>query len=269
MRLISDPSIAHSGDLALVVSAQKKKYLISLTPGQELQTHRGVLKHDDLINKDWGTRVLSHIGSVYILLQPSLSDLLLETKRNTQIMYPKDIGYVLLNLDIHPGKRVLEAGSGSGALTTALAFCVGSEGHIYSYDKREELQNLARKNVTRLSLQDRVTFKLKDISEGFEERNIDAVFLDVPNPYDYLDQVRQALKNGGFFGSILPTTNQVSRLVSALFQARFSFVDICEIMLRFYKNSADKLRPTDRMVAHTGYLIFARPVIDLLEEGEC
>jgi tRNA (adenine57-N1/adenine58-N1)-methyltransferase len=266
INIADDPSTAHAGDLALMVSAQKKRYLISLTPGQQLQTHRGVLNHDDLIGCTWGTRVNSHLGSAYLLLQPSLSDLMMEIKRNTQIMYPKDVGYILLALDITAGKRVLEAGSGSGSLTTALASTIGPTGHVYSYDNREALQNLARKNLVKFGLEGRVTFKIGDVSEGFEERNLDAIFLDLPNPYDYLPQVRQALKSGGFFGSILPTTNQVTKLIFSLHREKFAFTDVCEIMLRYYKTSADRFRPTDRMVAHTGYLIFSRPVNDLLDE---
>ena len=260
------PSTAQAGDLALMVSAQKKRYLIRLNHDDQLQTHRGIVKHIDLIGKKWGTRVYSHLGSPYLLLQPSLADLIVETKRNTQIMYPKDIGYILVNLDIGPGKRVLEAGSGSGAFTTSLAFSVGDSGHVYSYDLREAAQNLARKNLIKVGLEHRVTFKFRDISEGFDETELDSVFLDVPNPYDYLRQVRLALKSGGFFGCILPTTNQVSKTILALQQEKFSFIDICEIMLRYYKTSAQRLRPTDRMVAHTGFLVFARPIIDLLED---
>ena len=260
------PSTAQVGDLALMVSAQKKRYLIRLAYEDQLQTHRGIVKHIDLIGKKWGTRIYSHLGSPYLLLQPSLADLIVETKRNTQILYPKDIGYILVTLDIGPGKRVLEAGSGSGAFTTALAYSVGDKGHVFSYDQRESAQNLARKNLAKVGLEGRITFKFRDIGEGFDETELDSIFLDIPNPYDYLHQVRAALKSGGFFGCILPTTNQVSKTILALHQENFSFIDICEIMLRFYKSSAHRLRPTDRMVAHTGYLVFARPIIDLLED---
>jgi len=170
-------------------------------------------------------------------------------------------------LDVGPGKRILEAGSGSGSLTTALAFNVGDTGHVYSYDYRVQMQNLAAKNLDKVGLRHRVTFKERDISQGFDETEVDAIFLDVPNPYDYLEPVRGALKSGGFFGSIQPTTNQVSRLIVALRRANFGFIDVCEIMLRFYKISADRLRPTDRMVAHTGYLVFARSIIDPEDES--
>jgi tRNA (adenine57-N1/adenine58-N1)-methyltransferase len=163
-------------------------------------------------------------------------------------------------MDIYPGKVVIEAGTGSGALTTALAFIVGTTGHIFSYEARPEMQKLAVKNIDRLGLSDRVTFKLRDIIDGFDETNADALFLDVPNPQDYIAQVRKALKPGGFFGSILPTTNQVQMLLVALHREHFAFVEVCEILMRHYKAVSTRLRPTDRMVAHTGYLIFARPV---------
>jgi tRNA (adenine57-N1/adenine58-N1)-methyltransferase len=252
--------LAQEGDTALLVSAQNKRYLLRLRPGDQLQTHRGVLNHSDLIGLPWGSKVFSHLGSSYLLLQPSIADLLIEIKRNTQIMYPKEIGFVLVTLGIGPGKRVLEAGTGSGSLTTALAFSVGTTGHVFSYDNRPEMQQLAQKNLERVGLAEQVTFKTRDILEGFDETNVDALFLDVPNPYDYIHQARQALKLGGFFGSILPTTNQVSKLLIALHRENFAFVDVCEILLRYYKAVPERLRPTDRMVAHTGFLIFARSI---------
>ena len=253
--------ITHTGDLVQLVSPSNKSFFIRLVPGGELQTHRGVLNHDDLIGLAWGTQVFSHKGSSYFLLQPGLGDLLKETKRNTQIMYPKDIGFILITMGIGPGQRVIEAGTGSGAFTTALAWYVGETGKVISYEIRPEMQKLARKNLERLGLGDRVTLKLQDIASGFDEEGVDAVFLDVPNPYDYVEQIRKALKLGGFFGCILPTTNQVSRLLTALYHTDFAFVDVCEIILRYYKPVPERLRPTDRMVAHTGYLVFARPVL--------
>jgi tRNA (adenine57-N1/adenine58-N1)-methyltransferase catalytic subunit len=258
--MVNNDILAQEGDTALLVSAQNKRYMLRLKSGDQLQTHRGVLNHADLIGLPWGSKVYSHLGSSYLLLQPSIADLLIEIRRNTQIMYPKDVGFVLVTLGIGPGKKVLEAGTGSGALTTALAFSVGHTGHVYSYDSRPEMQQLAQKNLERVGLAEQVTFKTRDIMEGFDETNIDALFLDVPNPYDYIVQVRQALKLGGFFGSILPTTNQVSKLLIALHRENFAFIDVCEVLLRYYKAVPERLRPTDRMVAHTGFLIFARSI---------
>ncbi len=254
-------TIAQDGDLAQLVGLRHKHFIIRLRAGADFQTHRGVLKHDEMIGRPWGTQVFSHMGSPFFLLQPSLADLLRDTKRNTQILYPKDVGFILVNMGIGPGQHVLEAGTGSGAFTSALAYAVGPQGHVTSYEVRQEMHNLARNNLEKVGLLDRVTLKMGDIADGFEETGVDALFLDVPNSYDYLAQVRAALKPGGFFGSILPTMNQVSKLLVAMRENTFAFLEILETMLRYYKAEPERLRPTDRMVAHTGYLVFGRPVL--------
>lgn len=258
-----DHSIAQHGDLAQLVSPTNKVFILRLEAGGEFHTHRGIIHYDELIGKPWGSEVMTHTGKYYYMLQPSLADILQELRRNTQIMYPKDIGFVLVTMGIGPGVQVLEAGTGSGALTTALAWSVGPQGRVYSYDVRPEVQNLARKNIEKMGFSERVEFKLRDISEGFDERGLDALFLDVQNAYDFLPQVRQALKPGGHFGTILPTTNQVIKLLDELYRNDFAFVDVCEVILRYYKPVSERFRPTDRMVAHTGFLIFARPMLEI------
>lgn len=249
-----------AGDLVQLVGLRHKSFIFPLIPGGDFQTHRGVLKHDDLIGLPWGSQVFSHLGSAFFLLQPSLADLLLDLKRNTQILYPKDIGFILITMGIGPGQKVLEAGTGSGSMTIALAHAVGPQGRVVSYEQREDIQNLARKNLDRTGLASRVDFKLRDIQEGFDETDADAFFLDVPNPYDYISQVRTALKPGGYFCGIVPTVNQVEILLHALHRNKFAFLEMCEVMLRYYKPEPDRLRPTDRMVAHTGFLIFGRRI---------
>ena len=248
------------GDLVQLVGLRHKSFIFPLIPGGDFQTHRGVLKHDDLIGLPWGSQVFSHLGTAFFLLQPSLADLLLDLKRNTQILYPKDIGFILITMGIGPGQKVLEAGTGSGSMTIALAYAVGPQGCVVSYEQREEMQNLARKNINRTGLASRVDFKLRDIRDGFDEADADAFFLDVPNPYDYIAQVRAALKPGGYFCGIVPTVNQAEILLRALRRNRFAFLEMCEVMLRYYKPEPDRLRPTDRMVAHTGFLIFGRRI---------
>jgi tRNA (adenine57-N1/adenine58-N1)-methyltransferase len=260
MKAMVYSSHACDGDLAQLVGLTHKHFIFSLKAGGDLQTHRGVLKHDDLIGKPWGSQVFSHMGAPFFLLQPSLADILNDLPRTTQILYPKDIGYILITMGVAPGQRVMEAGTGSGSMTIALATAVGAEGRVISYEQKPDTQNLARKNLERVGLASRVDFKLRDILEGFDETEADAFFLDVQNPFDYISQVRSALKPGGYFCTLIPTFNQVEKILHALKKNNFAFVEVCELLLRFYKADPMRLRPTDRMVAHTGFLVFARRI---------
>jgi tRNA (adenine57-N1/adenine58-N1)-methyltransferase len=253
-------SAARDGDIAELVGLRHKHFIITLKSGAKFETHRGILMHDDLIGRPWGTQVFSHMGSPFFLLQPSLADLLTDLPRTTQILYPKDIGFILVTMGIGPGKKVIEAGTGSGSMTIAAAYSVGDTGRIVTYEVRPDMQNLARKNVERVGLSSRVEFKLRDIQQGIDETDADAFFLDLPNPWDYLTQVRAALRPGAFLCSLVPTFNQVEDLLLALRRSSFAFIEVCEILLRYFKPEPARIRPTDRMVAHTGFLIFARKI---------
>lgn len=249
---------AQEGDLALLIGRDKKSFIIRLHAGYRFHTHRGILNHDDLIGAPWGQTFETHLGHSYLFLMPSIHDLIMNVKRITQIVYPKEIGQILLKLNVGPGKRIVEAGTGSGALTLALANAVGPSGHIYTYEQREQMSNTARNNLARAGLEDRVTFYVRDLGEGVDETDMDAFFLDVREPWLYLDHVRAAVVAGGFFGCLVPTTNQVQELVRALHRYRFISVEVLELLERGYKPVSGRLRPKDRMVAHTGYLIFGR-----------
>lgn len=261
-------NLVQEGDLVQLLGTTHKNHLLVLKAGEVFMTHRGVIKHDDIIGQPWGVRLESHNGHPFFVLQPGITDLVQAIKRTTQIMYPKDIGYIVLRLGVGPGKRVLECGGGSGGLTTVLAFLTGDTGRVYSYERNPEVQLLAQKNLRLFGLDQRVEFKLGDANEGFEERYLDAIFLDLPNPYDYLAQVSASLKGGGQFATLLPTMNQVELTLRALSHSNFAFIDVCEILLRHYKSDWGRLRPVDRMVAHTGYLIFARSIQANLGEME-
>jgi tRNA (adenine57-N1/adenine58-N1)-methyltransferase len=249
---------AQEGDLVLLMSPDGKKFMIRLQADQALHTHRGVIAHNALLGAPLGRTVYTHLGHPFLALEPSLHDLLMNVRRTTQIMYPKEIGYALLKLNVGNGKRVAEAGSGSGALTIALAHAVSPDGRVYSYEVREDMLNLARKNVDRVGLLPYVEFKLRDIAEGLDETDLDACFLDVREPWQYLEQVSRAVKPGGFFGALVPTANQVIDTLLGLQRAGFGAVEVEELIMRPYKPVPGRLRPVDRMVAHTGYLIFAR-----------
>ncbi len=254
---------AQPNDIIQLVSNDRKKqaFIVRLTPGHTTHTHLGIFKHDDLIGQPLGGEVFTHKNQPFLMLIPSTDDIIRHTKRISQIIYGKDLGVILMKMGVHAGRTVLEAGTGSGGMTTALALAVGPTGRVLSYDVRADMQATARDNLRALGLADRVTFVNRDIAEGFDHADVDALFLDVPNPWDYMAQAHAALKGGGFFGSLIPTTNQVSDLLKAMQAVSFGFVEVCEVLVRNYKPVPARLRPNDRMVAHTGFLVFARALL--------
>jgi len=264
--IFTDSNFAQEGDLVQLQGTGHRSHLLVLEASAVLQTHRGVIRHDDIIGTAWGTRLESHQGNPFYLLQPSLSDLIKGLKRGTQIMYPKEISYILFHMGIGPGKRVIECGTGSGGLTTALAYMVGTTGKVYSYERKAQIQDLAIKNLTKFGLQNRVDFKIGNAEDGFDEENVDAIILDLPNPQDYLHHVRKSLRGGGSLGMILPTFNQVEIILRELKLANFAMIEVSEILQRFYKTDWARLRPVDRMIGHTGFLIFGRKVDRLAAE---
>jgi tRNA (adenine57-N1/adenine58-N1)-methyltransferase len=262
--------IAKEGDLVFLVSKDRKPFLVRLKAGHEKHTHRGIVRYDDIIGQRLGREVRTQLDSPFLVLEPSIHDLIKNIKRISQIMYPKDIGYILLKMNIMSGRRVIEAGTGSGGLTLALAHSVRPDGRVYSYEIRPDMLKTAIHNLENAGLLDYVDFRERDIGQGFDERDVDALFLDMRTPWHYLEQAYAALKSGGFFGAILPTTNQVVRLIGALPHSGFFDVEVEELLLRPYKAVYARLRPMDRMVAHTGYLIFARKIVggEIMNAGE-
>ncbi len=248
-------------EFVLLIAPDDKRYLVRLTPGQRLDTHHGFILHDAIIGQPFGCRVKTQLAYAYLLLQPATYDLVMRVKRASQIVYPKEIGYLILRMNIIPGARVVECGTGSGALTLALSRFVRPNGRIYTYEERDDMLANARKNLERFGALDVVELKQRDIRAGFDERDADALFLDVREPWLFLAQAHAALKGGGFFGSLVPTTNQISDILQEMERAGgWADIEVIEILMRHYKPNAERLRPEDRMVAHTGYLLFARAV---------
>ncbi|MEP7286071.1 MAG: tRNA (adenine-N1)-methyltransferase [Chloroflexota bacterium] len=255
-----EPRRAQYGDTVLLVSKDRKQYVRTLTPGGDLTTHLGKILYDDLNGQAYGSAIRTHLNNLFYLLIPQMADLIAHARHETAIVQPKDLGYIALKLGVRPGIRVVEAGTGSGALTLVLASLVGDEGHVYSYERKAALFEVALKNLKRASVAHRVSFTVRDITEGFDQTGADALFLDVPTPWDYLVQARAALVGGGIFGAIVPTINQLIELVNALYAGAWFMIEVEELLLRSYKVTAARIRPDDEMVGHTGYLVFARAV---------
>lgn len=248
------------GDTVMLMGKDRRAFIRTVTEGQRFECHLGYIDFNDLVGIPYGEQVPTHKGNKMFILSPNTADVVQYLPREGQIIYPKDLGYIMLKLGIRPGVRVIEAGSGSGALTVTLATLVGDEGHVYSYERRTRMQERAVANVRRVGLSHRVTFYERDITEGFDERDVHALFLDVREPHEYLPQAREALRGGGFFGALVPTMNQVIDLIEPLYAGPWFLLEIEELLLRSYKTVPARVRPDDDMVGHTGYLVFARAV---------
>jgi len=248
------------GDIVLLVGKDRRTFIRTVAEGKRFECHLGYIPYENLVGVAFGEQIHTHNGHQMFVLPPHVDDIIGHLEREGQIIYPKDLGYIALKLGLRPGMRVIEAGTGSGALTITLATLVGPTGHIYSYDKSNRMQERAILNVRRLDMLDRVTFHQRDIERGFLENDVNALFLDVREPWMYLDQARAALRGGGYFGTLVPTMNQVIDLTQRLYDGPWFLLEIEELLLRSYKTVPARIRPDDQMVGHTGYLIFARAV---------
>ena len=247
------------GDHALLISRKGRRYLLRLDPSRSFETHAGILPHAAIIGQEVGCRV-SAGGQKFLAVRPTLAEYVQESARATQIIYPKDLGPILVYADIFPGARVLEAGLGSGALTLALLRAVGAQGIVVSYEVRPELIEKAQRKICAVfSDTANWTARHADVYAGIEERDLDRVVLDVPEPWKAVEHAAEALGPGGILLSFLPTVLQVHRLVQALDgHPNFDLVDSFEVLLRPWHVSRRSIRPQHRMVAHTGFITTAR-----------
>ncbi len=246
------------GSLVIIVTPKGKRHLKKVEEGQDWHSGDGILSMADVAAAHYGSEVYTSLGVPLRLQEPHLHDLLKGVKRQTQIIYPKDIAYICMRLGAGEGRTIIEAGSGSGALTLGLSWFSGKTGHVHTYEAREEFHKLVRRNLQWAGVGENVTLHHRDIAEGFTVEGADALFLDVRTPWDYLDHVIKAVRPGASLAFLLPTVDQVSQLLLGLERGPFDEVEVCELLLRHWKPIADRLRPNDRMVAHTGFLVFCR-----------
>ena len=248
-----------AGDRVLLVDAKRRRHLITLAEGGEFHTHAGVLPHDAIIGEPEGVTVRTTLGSRLVAVRPTLSDYVLEMPRGAQVIYPKDLGPILMLADVFPGARVLESGIGSGALTLALLRAVGTTGHITGYEIRDDFARRAQANVEGFLGPDQpLTVEVRDVYAGIELDDLDRVMLDLPEPWRVVKHAETALHPGGILFAYLPTIGQVARLREELAGSAFGMVESLEVLQRTWHVDGQSVRPDHRMVAHTGFLTHAR-----------
>jgi tRNA (adenine57-N1/adenine58-N1)-methyltransferase len=249
------------GDHILLYLSQRKTYLVKVEAGKTFHTHKGFIKFDDLIGKEYGSTASSNLGVQFTALKPLLRDYIMKAVRRTQITYPKDIALIIMFSGIGPGSQVVEAGTGTGALTTALAHFVRPNGRVYSYEVRSEFLQTAEKNLKRAGLMEYVELKNKDITAGIDESGLDAVILDMATPWLVAPHAYRALKPCGTLVSFSPTIDQVVKTVEALKENGFIDIETVECLMRGMQIERGKTRPQTLMTAHTGYITFARKAL--------
>jgi tRNA (adenine57-N1/adenine58-N1)-methyltransferase len=255
------------GDIVYLYHSERMKYLVEVPEKGHFSTHRGNIQFEDVLSQELGGTVQTQMGFRFHILKPTLSDLEMKVRRTTTIVYPKDAGVMLLQTVIHPGARVIECGSGSGALTTILANFVRPSGRVFSYERRPEFSANSQANVRRYGLEQSCEFFVRDPEhDGFEQTDVDAVFLDLAEPWTLVQAAHQALKGGHALVAIVPTVEQVRKTVSALEIGGFARIRAKEMLERSLLVRHSGIRPADRMVAHTIYLIFAHKVAALLSD---
>jgi tRNA (adenine57-N1/adenine58-N1)-methyltransferase len=247
------------GDRVLLIDSKNRRHLVLLAAGGQFHSHAGVLEHDAILGREEGISVRSSLGARLTALRPTLAEYVLKMPRGAQVIYPKDLGPILILADVFPGARVLESGIGSGALTTTLLRAIGPTGHVHGYELREEFADRAQRNVESfLGPGQPLTVEIRDTYDGIDLEDLDRILLDLPEPWRVVKHAERALRSGGILISYLPTILQVARLREELEGSAFGMAETVEVLQRGWHIDGQSVRPDHRMVAHTGFLTHAR-----------
>lgn len=251
------PSTIAPGELVALADEEGGRTLVRATGGAQKLRGVGILAGERLVGLPWGG-TLEHGSKRLRLLRPGIGDLTAGLDRKAQIVLPKDASRILFECDVRAGARVVEAGIGSAALTTALAWAVAPTGRVHTYELREDFADWGRKNLERAGLLDLVDVKVGDVAKGVQERDVDAFVLDVPNPWDAVPAAREALRGDGHFCAYSPLVSQVEQTHRALLQHGFHDIRTLEIIERTWSVKEQGSRPDHAMLGHTAWLTFAR-----------
>jgi len=254
--------IVKEGDIVLLYFDENRKFLVKVRGDGRLDSDKGYVMFSDVIGKPYGTFVETNLGFKVYILKPLLSDYIEKFRRITQVIYPKDLSFIVFISGISSGSIVVEAGTGSGVLTATLANFVKPNGKVYTYEVRKEFLEEAKRNVELAGLKDYVVFKNKDVRDGIDERNVDAVFYDLPTPWELIDVAYGALKPTGSLVVFVPTIEQLSKTIAKLREHKgFVSIKAFDTMVRQYKTVPGKVRPNTWAVVHTGYIVYARKIL--------
>ena len=249
-------------DLVMLYLDERRQFLVQAVSGLRVSTDHGDLNLSQIIGQPFGFIGKTHLGRDFFCLKPSTADLMMKVKRTTTIVYPKDLGYLLLETSVGPGSRVIELGTGSGALTMVLAKLVSPTGTVYSYDRRDDFIENAKRNLTHVGYASNVEFTCADVArEGFSQTGVDAVFIDVPEPWDIVPKAYEALKGGHHLVSWSPNVEQVKRTIDALEAHNFKCIRTKEIIEREILVRLQGVRPRERGITHTAYLTRAQKIL--------
>jgi len=240
---------------------KRRSYLVKVEKEKDFHTHKGFVNLGELVGKEYGTRIISNLGVEFVALKPTIRDYVFKMARRTQILYPKDIALVVMLANIQPGSRVAEAGTGTGALTTALAHYVKPSGRVYSYEIRKEFIETAARNLEKAGVSEYVELKNGDVTQGIEEEDLDAVVLDMATPWLVVPHAYSALKGSGILVSFSPTIDQVVKTTEALEENGFVGIETIECLVRGIQAERGKTRPETLMTGHTGYTTSARKAL--------
>lgn len=252
------------GDIVMLAFDRNNRWIVKIRQGKKMHTHAGNISFDEIVGKRFGSSIFTSLQKKALILRPLWRDAVNKMAHTTQVIYPKDAGLIASYAHIVPGTILLEAGCGSGSLTSWLSLLVGEHGHVYARDNRQSSLERARKNVKAHGRIESVSFQEEDVSEGIalEDRSVDVIVFDFPTPWLSVKHAHRVLRDSGMLCCFLPTTNQIEKTAIALKEGGFGAIEAMEAIQRDLQIKRDAIRPMTRMIGHTGYLLFARKLTE-------